>query len=192
MAGNNTVVRSLHDVGMGAWFGGSLMGAIGVNGAADDVKTPTERLRVANAGWARWTPVNAAAIGMHLVGAVGMLRANQDRVRAQQGVATASIIKTALTGAALAATAYAGVLGRQTASGVGEPAEGGVTPGPGTPPAAAAAQRRLKVVQWVIPALTGALTIISAQQGEAQRPASQLGGLARRLDDSFGKLSPAA
>jgi len=37
-----------------------------------------------------------------------------------------------------------------------------------------------------------ALTVISAQQGEKQRPVSQFGGLVRRLDDSFGRLSPAA
>ncbi len=29
----NTVIRSLHDVGLAAWFGGALMGAVGVNGA---------------------------------------------------------------------------------------------------------------------------------------------------------------
>jgi hypothetical protein len=33
MASNrNTIIRSLHDLGAAAWFGGSLMGAIGVNG----------------------------------------------------------------------------------------------------------------------------------------------------------------
>jgi hypothetical protein len=31
---DNTVARTLHDVGLAAWFGGSLMGATGVNGAA--------------------------------------------------------------------------------------------------------------------------------------------------------------
>src|SRR4051794_16130286 len=28
----NTLARTMHDVGLAAWFGGSLMGAIGVNG----------------------------------------------------------------------------------------------------------------------------------------------------------------
>src|SRR4051812_21266058 len=31
----NTLVRSLHDLGLAAWFGGSLMGAVGLNGAAE-------------------------------------------------------------------------------------------------------------------------------------------------------------
>jgi hypothetical protein len=34
MAQDNTLARSLHDVGLAAWFGGSLMGAVGLNGAA--------------------------------------------------------------------------------------------------------------------------------------------------------------
>jgi hypothetical protein len=52
---DNTVARSLHDLGLAAWFGGSLMGATGVNGAAAVVQDPTQRLRVATTGWARWT-----------------------------------------------------------------------------------------------------------------------------------------
>jgi len=46
----NTFVRSLHDLGAAAWFGGSLMGALGVNGAAAEVRDPTDRARVAAAG----------------------------------------------------------------------------------------------------------------------------------------------
>ncbi|MDT5205049.1 MAG: hypothetical protein QOD34_1685, partial [Mycobacterium sp.] len=34
MSTRNTVIRSLHDLGAAAWFGGSLMGAVGLNGAA--------------------------------------------------------------------------------------------------------------------------------------------------------------
>ena len=32
MSSRTTIARSLHDVGAAAWFGGSLMGAVGVNG----------------------------------------------------------------------------------------------------------------------------------------------------------------
>jgi hypothetical protein len=55
MAQDNTLARSLHDVGLATWFGGSLMGAVGLNGAAATVAQPTQRPRVANTGWARWT-----------------------------------------------------------------------------------------------------------------------------------------
>jgi hypothetical protein len=86
MSERNTVIRSLHDLGLAAWFGGSLAGAVAVNGAAADLPDPTTRLRVANAGWARWTPVNAIAIGAHLIGGTGLLRANRGRVSNQHGV----------------------------------------------------------------------------------------------------------
>ena len=32
------------------------------------------------------------------------------------------------------------------------------------------AQRQQKVLQWVLPALTGVLVVLAAQQGEQQRP----------------------
>ena len=66
MPETNTIARSLHDLGLATWFGGSLMGAIGVNGAAAEVTDSRERMRVANAGWARWPPATGAAIGDHL------------------------------------------------------------------------------------------------------------------------------
>ena len=59
----NTVVRSLHDVGAAGWFGGSLMGAVALNGASKDIADPAERSKIAAAGWARWAPFAAAAIG---------------------------------------------------------------------------------------------------------------------------------
>ncbi len=185
---DNTIVRSMHDVGLAAWFGGSLMGLVGVNGAADDVHDPRERLRVATRGWGRWAPVSAVAIGVHLIGAVGMLSANRDRVRGQTGVGTSSIIKTALTAVSLGATAYAGVLGRQTAEGEDIPVKGSVEPGPQTPPKVAAAQQRLRVVQWVIPALTGTLTAVSAWQGEQQKPGKQAGGLLSTVTDRIERV----
>jgi hypothetical protein len=186
---NNNLVRSLHDLGLGAWFGGSLMGAVGVNGAANDVHDPADRLRAATAGWGRWAPVNAAAIGAHLIGAVGMLWANQDRVRTQKGVGASSAIKTALTVASLGATAYAGVLGARTAKDLGAPVEGGVKPSPATPENTASAQKQLRAVQWVLPLLTGALTVVSAVQGEQQKPTGQLGGLARSIEDRLSRVA---
>jgi hypothetical protein len=74
MSERNTVVRSLHDLGLAAWFGGSLIGAVGFNGEPAEVPEEKLRLRVANAAWARWTPVNLVAIGAHLVGAGAVTR----------------------------------------------------------------------------------------------------------------------
>ena len=63
MSERNTVLRSMHDIGLAGWFGGSLMGAVGLNGAAAQAPNPAERLQIASAGWDRWAPVNLAAIG---------------------------------------------------------------------------------------------------------------------------------
>ena len=135
MAQDNTVARSLHDLGLATWFGGSLMGAVGLNGAAAAVDQPDQRLRVANAGWARWTPVNLTGIAAHLAGGSVLLVANKGRVAGQRGVATATIAKTALTGLALAlvATGYSRALGAKLERVGDAPVEGGTTPTAGSP-----------------------------------------------------------
>ena len=171
----NTVIRSMHDLGAAAWFGGTLMGAVGVNGVSKDVKDPAERAAVASAGWARWAPVSAAAIGAHLVGATGILLANLDRVRDQKGVGTNTLIKTALTAAAIGTTAYSAILGAKIAAeGGSAPAEGGTVPSDGTPDKVARLQQQQRVLQWATPALTGGIIILGAQQGEQQRASEQI------------------
>jgi len=69
----NTLVRSLHDVGLAAWFGGTLANAVALNAASAQPRSARDTAHVANTGWDRWTPVNAAAIGAHLVGGTGPL-----------------------------------------------------------------------------------------------------------------------
>jgi CBS domain-containing protein len=185
MAEDNTVARSLHDVGLAAWFGGSLMGAVGLNGAAAAVDPAEQRLRVANAGWARWTPVNLAGIAAHLAGGSMLLVANKGRLAGQRGVATATIAKTALTGLALAATGYSRALGAKLQRVGDAPVEGGTTPTEQSPDQVARVQRQLNVLQWVIPGLTGAMLVLNAKMGEQQRPtkvtAAMLQGARRRL-----------
>ncbi|MGA9872197.1 MAG: hypothetical protein WBQ44_13785 [Rhodococcus sp. (in: high G+C Gram-positive bacteria)] len=181
MSQRNTVVRALHDAGAAAWFGGSLMGAIGVNGAATAVHDPRDRARVAAVGWAKWAPVNAVAIGAHLVGGAGILWANRDRAKHQQGVTANTTIKIVVTGAALAATAYSGLLGAKTTEATGRPVDSATEPSTGTPPEAAAAQKKLQYLQYVIPVLTGTIVVLGAQQGEQQRPAQILAGVANKI-----------
>lgn len=123
--------------------------------------------------------MNAAAIGVHLLGAASLLRANSDRVRNQPGVGTSSAVKTLLTAAAVGATAYSGKLGRDIAAAGRTEAAGGTVPSSSTPAEVAGAMNRQRVLQWTTPALTAAVVIVSALQGEQQRPAQQLKGMAR-------------
>jgi hypothetical protein len=158
------------------------MGATGVNGAAAVVEDLTQRLRVANSGWARWTPLNLAGIAAHLAGGAVLTGANKGRLAGQQGVAAVSTVKTALTVAVLGTTAYARVLGKKLERAGDVPVEGGTTtPNPATPEEVARAQRQLTALQWVIPVLTGAVLVVNARMGEQQRPAQVSKGLVRRL-----------
>jgi hypothetical protein len=177
----NTLVRSMHDIGAAAWFGGSLMGAVALNGATNDISDHADRARIASDGWARWSPVNAAAIGAHLIGGLGLVLAHRDRVRNQAGVGANTAVKTGITALALASTAYSGVLGAKVAPAGAVPADGATKPAGSTPDGVANAQRQLRILQWVTPVLTGALVILGAQQGEQQRPGERLRGIGKKL-----------
>ncbi|UOY01959.1 hypothetical protein [Blastococcus sp. PRF04-17] len=175
-----TLSRTLHDLGLSAWFGGTLANAVALNAAAGEASSDSATGRVANAGWDRWTPVNAAAIGAHLVGSIGQLRANKARVAQQQGVAAMSTLKTLLTAAALGATAYSRVLGQRVSAAENPPSKRGTKPSKRarvTAPDVAAAQQQLDTLQWVIPALTGALVAVSSYAGEQQRASEVLEGV---------------
>jgi hypothetical protein len=182
----NTLSRSLHDVGLAAWFGGTLANATALNPAASAADSDGSTGAVANVGWDRWTPVNAAAIGAHVLGSIGMLTGDAGRVTAQKGARSTVLLKTGLTAAALGVTAYSRVLGRRVSEQTRVPAESGTQPSDRTPPEVAAAQRQLRLLQWLVPALTGALVVVSAQAGEEQRPSSVLGGLAAHLPGVSG------
>jgi hypothetical protein len=169
----NTVVRSLHDVGAAGWFGGSLMGAVALNGASKDVSAPAERSKIAASGWARWAPFAAAAIGAHLLGG-GLLLAHRDRIRSQPGVGANTAVKTVLTLTALGTTAYSGMLGARLGNAVGVKTAGGTVPGEDTPDDVARTQRRLRILQWATPVLTGSLVVLGAQQGEQERPSQRI------------------
>jgi hypothetical protein len=177
----NTVAHAMHDLGLAAWFGGSLMGAVGVNGAASDVDDPRQRARVANAGWARWTPVNFVAIAAHLVGGAQILKENKGRTAVQKGVLANTNAKLALTGAALGATAYSRVLGQKVMNAGDVPVAGGTAPTASTPPEVAKAQKQLKALQWAIPALTGAIFVSSDLHEEQQRPSEVFKGTLQGL-----------
>jgi hypothetical protein len=179
---NNAILsRSLHDVGLAAWFGGTLANAVSLNAAAGAAADRHDTGAVANTGWDRWTPVNAAAIGAHLGGSVIQLVDNKGRITAQSGVGAMVVTKTALTVAALGATAYSRVLGRKVSQQTAVPAESGTSPAATTPKPVADAQRQLAILQWVVPALTGALVVVTSIAGEQQRPTSVKKGLVDRL-----------
>jgi hypothetical protein len=107
--------RALHDLGLAAWFGGTLANAVALNQAAGEAFDAESAGRLANAGWDFWTPV-------------------------------------------------------------------GTEPAATTPPEVADAQNKLRILHWVVPAITGALVIVSAFTGEQQRPVAMKAGILDKLN----------
>jgi len=175
------VLRTLHDVGLAAWTGGSLMGAVGLTGAASALDDPAQRSKAATAGWSRWASVNAAAIGSHLVGAAGLLVTDWPRVRHQQGVAKSSTIKTVTTGVGLGVAVWSGLLNRKMDKAGAVPVAGATEAALSTPPEVARTLRQLKLVQWLNPAAGLALIALSDWQSQQQRASQAAKGRVRRL-----------
>lgn len=178
MAGN-LIARSVHDLTAAAWFGGSLMGAIGLNGAAAAAKDPTERTRLSSAGWMKWAPLQTAAFASHLVADLAIAWENKGRIAQQEGVARNTVIKTAVTVVGAAVTLYSGILGKKVEKLAGEGAEGATEPRAGASDELQAAQQQLATLQWVIPAFAGLVIILGAKHGEMQRPKNVFAGLQR-------------
>src|SRR5215212_551647 len=115
-----------------------------------------------------------------IVGSVGQLLGNKERLATQSGVASMSVIKTALTATALGITGYSRVLGRKVSQETSVPVSSGTEPSAATPPDVARAQTQLKLLQWAVPAITGALVGVSAYAGEQQRPVAVEAGEQQR------------
>jgi hypothetical protein len=178
---NNLFARSVHDLTAAAWFGGSLMGAVGLNGAAAHAKDPVERASLSTIGWMRWAPVQAAALGLHVAAGLALKMANKERELAQHGVARDSLIKAAVTLTGAGVTVYSGLLGRKVGKLAEEGAEGATEPSPTASAELAAAQKQLKYLQWAIPVFAGTTIVLGAKHGEMQRPENVFTGLLRRL-----------
>jgi putative copper export protein len=164
----STTVRATHLVTNAAWFGGSLMGAVGLNPASREPDTERERVEVSGTGWERWGPVQGAAVGLHLLSGLAILADNRNRVVAHPPTTAAVVAKTALTAAAVASTAAAWIYGTRLGDASGEDGH------PRDPEAAEAARSKLAWLQWATPALTGAVLVLDAQLGEQQRGAAGL------------------
>ena len=160
------LARAAHDLGLAAWFGGAFMGAVGLNAATREIEDHTQRLRIANAGWFRWAPLTATAVGLHLVGAFGLRGLSGGFGSAGGTARLLAFTRAGVTLAALAATAETGRSGQQVVRAGDVPVATATQPISDTPEEVARAQQRLRVAQWLVPALTGALWVLNALQEE--------------------------
>lgn len=176
----NLFARSVHDLTAAAWFGGSLMGAVGLNGATAEAKDSTERTRLSSLGWKKWAPVQTVAFVAHLASLGPILWENKGRYASQHGVMTATWVKTGVTLAGAAVTFYAAVLGKKVDELAHEGAEGATEPAPQSSEELAKAQKQLRQLQWLIPGFAAAVIVLGAKHGEMQRPKNVKLGLLKR------------
>jgi hypothetical protein len=188
---SHPVILLLHDAGVAAWFGGSLMGATSLNAAAAELDDPRQRARASTAGWSRWAPVNAAAVGAHLIGGAGLLLTDSHRVATQEGVGRSTAIKTLATGAALGTAVWSAALNRKMAAAGDVPVRGATEPGAGTPPDVAKTQQQLKVNQWLNPLVSGAFIVLGAWHEEQQRTSQVVPGVVKGIAGRPAVLLPA-
>jgi len=175
----NLLARSIHDLTAAAWFGGSLMGAVGLNGATAQAQDPTERTRLSSLGWKMWAPVQTGAFAAHLATWGPILWENKGRYAQQEGVMRWTWIKAGVTVAGAAVTLYSGMLGKKVDELSQQGAEGATEPSPTASPELKKAQEQLRMLQWAIPAFAGTVIVLGAQHGEMQRPKNVQKGLMR-------------
>ena len=174
--------RTAHDLGLAIWCGGYCMGAVALNGASREVDDPLQRGRVANAGWFRWAPVVTITTALHLAGAMGLTRSNGCNPRETP----VSRLREAMTVAALLATIESGRQGRRITQHGDVPIAAATQPISDTPAPVAAAQRRLRVLQWVIPLLTAGLIVVDAWQVQREGGTRLFPGRVCRMQRSRG------
>ena len=169
MAVWSTAVRATHLLTNAAWFGGSLMGAVALNPAAGEGDDARERAEIADAGWTRWGPVQGGAVGLHLLSGLAIVVDNRRRVVAHLPTTVAVVLKTALTGVALAVSAEA----YRSGAALGD-ARLAADRDPSLQERAGSLAARLRWLQWGTPAATAGLLVLDAYLGEQQRGAAGL------------------
>ena len=94
--------------------------------------------------------------------------ADRSGAKHQSGVTANTVTKILLTGAALGATVYSGVLGAKTARAIDTPWMGRPSHPRPHQMMSLLPNSTLRYLQWALPALTGGIVVFGAQQGEQQ------------------------
>lgn len=160
----STTVRATHLLTNAAWFGGSLMGATGLGAAASVGDDAQERAEISSDGWNSWGPIQGGAIALHLLSGLAIVADNRRRTALHPPTMAAVVVKTALTGAAVAASVAAYSNGHALGEAVKHQDHH-----PAARDNARDLRDRMRWLRWATPATTGGLLVLDAYLGEQQR-----------------------
>jgi hypothetical protein len=186
---NHAVAQAVHDLGSALWFGGSMMGVVGVNKAGRDLTQGIDRIRVASSAWRRFSPFQWAGVGATVLAGSRLTQVGGRRLALQQGFASVGALKAGITVAGALGTGYAAFCGRriaklsEEAQAHGDPVEvrDATVPAPSTPAPIAKWQRRQRFAQVVVPVLAGANIVCGSWLVQSYRSVTTLKGVTRRL-----------
>jgi hypothetical protein len=186
---NHFVAQAVHDLGSALWFGGSVMGAAGVNKSGQQLTQGIDRIRVASSAWGRFAPAQWAGIGATLLAGLRLTQVGGRRLALQEGFGTVGGLKAGFAVAGAAATGFAAYSGSRIGA-LAEEAEKQGTPVQVkdatlptdlTPPDIARWQRRQRVAQSLVPLLAGANIVCNSWLVQSYRAGSTIKGVVRRL-----------
>lgn len=183
------VAQAVHDLGSALWFGGSVMGAAGVNKSGAQLTQGIDRIRVASSAWTRFAPAQWGGIGATLVAGVRLTQVGGRRLALQEGFASVGALKAGIAVAGAGATAYAAYAGSRISalaeeahrSGTAIEVEDATKPTAGTPGDIAAWQRKQRVAQSLVPVLSGANIVCNSWLVQSYRAGATVTGVLGRL-----------
>jgi hypothetical protein len=186
---SRVVAQAVHDLGAALWFGGSVMGAAGVNKSGQDLRDGVDKVRVAESAWRRFAPAQWLGIGAVLVAGSRLTWESKGRLVVQYGLGRAGAAQAAFAVAGAAATGFAAWSGNRIGQLTERTRERGEVfdtadanvPNDRTPPEVAVWQRRQRVAQYLVPLFAGANIVMNAYLTQQYRPGATATGLLRRL-----------
>ena len=186
---NHFVAQAVHDLGSALWFGGSVMGAAGVNKSGQQLTQGIDRIRVASSAWGRFAPAQWAGIGATLGAGLRLTQVGGRRLALQKGFGTVGGLKAGFAVAGAAATGFAAYSGSRIGTLAEEAEKRGAPvqvkdatlPTDATPPDIARWQQRQRVAQALVPVLAGANIVCNSWLVQSYRAGSTIKGVVRRL-----------
>lgn len=170
MANTSNTAGIAHNLGLAAWFGGTLFGQVALNPTVSSISDKRERGRVLNEAWGRFNAVNTPA----LAAAILAWRLGGLKDDAELRAPALARVKDLLLGGAAINGIVSGILGARIAkqgSGGATPVESGTEPAPETPDEAASAQRMISFFgTGSLVLLAAAIAVSGAIQNEPIKP----------------------